>query len=310
MTKPATPAAFNLELTPGNVKAAMRSAGAPSADLWKVPLGHIRVMEGFNVRVTDDPEYQAHVRRIADSIKVEGFYDHKPLAGYVSREGDINFINITDGHTRLAAVAIANAEGAEIASLPVVVSPRGTNLEDLTVALVTGNSGRQLTPYEVGIVCKRLLGYGMPEKRISERLGVTVRWIRDLLSLVAAPSTVRGLVVAGAVSPTLAIDTIKSHGDKAADRLTRGVANAKAAGTDRVTKKHLQPDTASMQNAADRQALQRHVVIQARAVVDTWNRYPAGVKTEFFEHNAMLSFNLDALAAAFGRIGVQEDRDE
>lgn len=66
-------AEFRTALTPGVLKAAMKEAGASSGDLWKVPVPQLRVIDGFNVRVKN-AKYKAQVRRLADSIKSEGFY--------------------------------------------------------------------------------------------------------------------------------------------------------------------------------------------------------------------------------------------
>lgn len=161
-----------IELAPGNVKAAMREASAASSDLWMVPLENIRVLAGFNVR-TDNDEYQQHIASIASSIISNGYRKDKPLTGYVAKEDGKDFIYITDGHSRLAAVHQANRLGAEIKVLPVVTTPAGTSMVDLAVGLVVSNSGKQLTPLEKAEVCKRLIGYGLEVPEIAKRLGFT-----------------------------------------------------------------------------------------------------------------------------------------
>lgn len=228
-----------IELTAGNIKTAMKNAGASSSDLWKVPRGFLRVIPGFNVRNEDDPEYQQHIRWIADSIKENGFYAHKALAGYVGKDGDDDVIFLTDGHTRLAAVDIAVSEGAEISTLPVVISPRGTSIEDLTVALYTSNNGRPLTPYETGQLCKRLVSFGWTEKQIADRLALSITQVNNCLDLAAAPMAVRNLVSQGKVAATAAIQTIQAHGSNAATVLEKAVEVATQAGKDRATAKHI-----------------------------------------------------------------------
>ncbi len=239
-----------LEISPGNIKLAMKNAGASSADLWKVPREFLRVIPGFNVRNTDDPEYQAHIRWIADSIKENGFYSHKPMAGYVGKDGDDDVIFLTDGHTRLAAVDIAVAEGAELTTLPVVVSPRGTSLEDLTVALYTSNTGRPLTPYETGQLCKRLISFGWTEKQIAERLVLSITQVNNCLDLAAAPMAVRNLVSQGKVAATTAIHTIQAHGSNAASVLEKAVEVATQAGKERATAKHIKAVAKTPQDEA------------------------------------------------------------
>ena len=52
---------FSTELVAGNVKDAMKSAGAPSGDLWQVPPGQLRVIPGFNPRPRN-AKYMSMVR--------------------------------------------------------------------------------------------------------------------------------------------------------------------------------------------------------------------------------------------------------
>lgn len=236
-----------LQFTPGSVKTAMK--GVTSSDLWKVPRERLNIEEGFNVRI-HDADYKAHIRSIADSIKANGYMADKPLAGYVALGDDEHDrIVITDGHSRLAAYDLAVSEGMEPFDLPVVTKPRGTSMEDLTIALVTSNSGRQLSPYEIGVVCKRLVSYGMEPKAIAQRLGFTLVYINGLLDLVAAPKALRDLVTEGKVSATLAVETLKKHGKEAAAVLTSSVKEAKASGKERVTKKHVRATTIKAKRA-------------------------------------------------------------
>jgi hypothetical protein len=204
---------FKLRVTPGNTKATMKEADASSSDLWKVGLQYIQTIDGFNVRV-DNAARNLRINAIAESILANGYMMDKPLAGYIgSANTDTGqAIYLPDGHTRLAAVKLANAMGATIDRLPVVVKPNSTSAEDLTVALVTSNSGTQLAPYEIGVVAKRLVGYGWEPAVISKRLVLSTNYINDLLLLMGSDSEIRQLVVDDKVSASTAIDAIKMHG--------------------------------------------------------------------------------------------------
>ncbi len=233
---------FQIELIPGSIKAAMQ--GAKSSDLWKVPRDRIKVMEGFNVRVKND-DHAEQVRFIADSMKANGYFADKPLAGFVAKEDGQNIIYVIDGHTRLEAVDLANAEGAEILEIPVVTKPAGTSMEDLTVALVVSNEGRHLTPYEVALVCKRLIGFGMDETEVARRIGKTKAYVGNLLLLVSAPRAVTNMVQQGQVSASLAVEAVKTHGKDAAKVLEEGLKTAQDKGKTKVTGKHLPKQVAA-----------------------------------------------------------------
>lgn len=227
---------FTKELVAGNVKAAMREAGAVSADLWQVAPSQLRVIEGFNVR-SNNEKFKARVRKIADSIHANGFYKDKPISGFVAKEDGVDVIFVTGGHTRHAAVDLAISEGADIAVIPVIVKPKGTSMEDLTVDLIVGNDGEPLSVYEQAVVCKRLAGFGWDSKEIARRVGyASAQYVDSLLNLAAAPLALRKMVIEEVVSATTAMDALKKHGDKAVDVLLAAVVKA---GTGRATAKHL-----------------------------------------------------------------------
>lgn len=238
-------AKFSHELTAAPVDPTMKAAEATSAKLYRVPVDKIKPIPGFNVRV-ESPDYIAHRDTIRASIAANGYDPTKPLAGYVAKEGDENVIYVTDGHTRLAAVQDFNAdpdtaEKDEIAALPVMVHPKEVSLTDLTVALHTANSGRPLTPFELGVVVKRLLAEeGAKKADIATRLGVTTRYLDDVLLLANADAKVKQHVASGSVSSTMAIQLLRKDSDSAAEKIEAAVK--KTAGTGKkATKKHTGP---------------------------------------------------------------------
>lgn len=238
-------AKFAHELIAAPVDPTMKAAEATSAKLYRVPVSKIKVIPGFNVRV-QSPDYIAHRDAIRASIAANGYDSTKPLAGYVAKEGDENVIYVTDGHTRLDAVNEHNAdpdtaEKDEINTLPVMVQPKEVSLTDLTVMLHTANSGRPLTPFELGVVVKRLLAEEDAKKAdIATRLGVTTRYLDDVLLLANADSKVKQHVAAGAVSSTMAIQLLRKDADTAAAKIEAAVKATAGTGK-KATKKHAGP---------------------------------------------------------------------
>ena len=228
----------NLQMAPGSVKAVMKEINSKSRDLWFVGVNDILVIDGFNVRDQDD-EYRAHIRMLADSIKANGFFAHKPLVGYIERQGDKSLIRLTDGHSRLEAVKLAISEGFAIEKLPFVPHPSGTSMEDLIVGLATDNAGKPLKPMELARVCKRLAGFGLDNAEIARRLSITGSYVTQLMILLSAPKQVRDMVSAGEVSASTAIATVREHGEKAVETLEAAQAVAKSSGKTKVTAKML-----------------------------------------------------------------------
>lgn len=230
-----------LQFTPGAVKKA--TEGCKSADLWKVPPSRLRRVPGFNVRTLDD-KYRAKVREYADSMKANGYYFDKPMAGYVAKEDGEDVIFVTDGYTRMDAIDLAASEGVVIEVVPVVTKPNGTSMEDLTVALVTGNAGRPLSTYETAVVVKRLIGYGLDEKEIAFRLTFTVTHVQNMLTFMGAPYAVRKMVEEDKVSFTAALAAYREHGGNAAQVLKESLAKAQEQGKGRLTPKMVNPSGA------------------------------------------------------------------
>ena len=235
---------FDKEIVAGSVDKAAKSAGAKAAGemagkLFHVPIDNIRVIDGYNVRIRT-PDYEKHLRNIADSMKANGYDPAKPLAAYAGREGDEHVVFVTDGHTRLESAKLANNEGTEITTLPVVIKPQTTTKEDLTVALFQSNEGRPLNSWEKATVVKRLIGYGMEKAEIAKRLSMSDRMIDNYILMSGAPAKVRDMIVAGQVSGTEAVKALAKDPAKAADVLKAAIDAAKTAGKSKATGKDIE----------------------------------------------------------------------
>ncbi len=279
-----------LDLVPGNVKQIVAPYRQGSVDIYMVSLDAIRIREGFNDARASDPEYAQHVRELADSIKANGFYRHKPLTVFASADG---YLYLSDGHSRFAALELANEEGAQIEAVPVVNEAKGTTEEDRIVGLITNNSGKRLTPYGEGLVCKTLIARGLSEREIARRTGFLVAKVSNLLSLVGAPKPIRDLVTDGKVSATTAIKTMRKHGAGAVAALEEGVKKAEAAGKAKVMPRMVEPARPRTPSKA-RQAAESAVSDadcldwierQGGVVIREWHREGQARYFEVFDRN-------------------------
>lgn len=220
---------FDLTLVPGSVKKLMagikavyegqakdedkiKGAGG-SSDLWKVPVNEIKVLEGFNVRLPG-PELDAHIDFLTDSILEEGFFQHRPLAALVLEiDGELGLYAF-DGHCRLESTKRAIAKGSPIELLPVVVQDgRNVNLDDLYVQQFRLNKGKEHTPFELGLLCKRLAKNGVPDAVIAKRMGIKPQYVDGLMRLVNAPKPLVDAVLSNETSASEAIKMIRAHGN-------------------------------------------------------------------------------------------------
>lgn len=189
---------------------------------------------GWNRR-HEGPELDAHIRFLADSIKVSGV--KKPLTVYM--EDDKVFL--ADGHCRRRASMLAIDEGAEIMAVPCIVAQRGASQADLLADQIVHNSGKPFTPMEIADVAFQLVGMGWTAEKIAERIGKTTEWIEKLLDLRSAPQPLTDAVKAGEVSASLAAELVSKKGGSGA---AKAVAEAKErTGKAKVTKKDFEPST-------------------------------------------------------------------
>ena len=210
--------------------------------LFMIPPSKIKPMPGFNARVKN-ARYWEKAQEFADSIEENGFYTDKPIGCIVIKQDGEDVIVYDDGHRRMDAIEILRKKGVIVELVPCVIKP-ASNLTDMTVRLVTANSGEQLTPMEIAIVCKRLHGYGLDNATIAKRLAFSIAYVGQLLALTAAPQQIIDMVNDDKISATLAVTVLKEEGEKAVKVLQEAVQTAKDSGKGKATAKHIKTSKA------------------------------------------------------------------
>lgn len=232
---------YDKELTPGSgAKAVMKEVGASSRDLYQVPIDKLRVEPGLNPRV-QDRAYLEGIEVLAEDILNNGFYQDKPLSGYIAKSDGADVIVVIDGHRRFAAAKRAAAKGAQLEALPVVLKDKSIGMAGLTLALLHSNEGQPFTVYEKAVIAKRLKSYGWENGRIAAEMRCTPAFVGQLLDLAGAPQAIQTMVQAGVLSATEAQKLVKEHGEDAVEVATEAASRAKAEGRTRVTAKDITP---------------------------------------------------------------------
>lgn len=187
----------------------------------------LEVEEGFNAR----PLNTDHVNEMALAQRNGAVFP--PLEVRV----EDGRIIIVDGHHRHAASLQNIAAGFDIKSLD-VRHFRG-NDADRVAHMITSASGLALTPLQLGVQYRKLIGYGWTEPQIANRRGKSVQHVKDMIRLAEANSDVHQLVNAGQISGTAALKAVKQHGSKAGAVIQEGLEQARAEGKEKVTPKAL-----------------------------------------------------------------------
>lgn len=226
----------------GNVSVKELSKGR--SDILKIDPNDLHIDPLFNVR-DDGEEYQEHVLWLKASIEAEGV--REPLRAR-NRGGKLT---ITNGHSRMKAIQMLLNEGVAIKTVPVILEDRYADEADITLTLITSNSGKKLTTLELGKVYRRLLQFGWTEEEIARRSAVTTQTITRALELHSAPTEIREMVKNGEVSATLAINTMRSSEDdeEATDILIQAKETATKQGKKKVTAKQVDPIKKSGSNS-------------------------------------------------------------
>jgi hypothetical protein len=240
----------NLVINPASAPAALKAIKAGEAKFSMIDREWIGVIPDFNPRERD-AHYHARVAWLAEQMVMHGFLREHPIVGIINKEEDGNHFYVIHGHRRLEAVDLANKKlppEKQISQIPFLVKPNAS-LADLIAEVVTDNEGDPLRPFERATQVKRLLDLpmnGSTEKHTPEvvagMIGVTPRYMQELLVLTTVPNEVRILVQQGLLSATLAIKEKRKAGADDAlliARVQAGFEAAKAAGKDVITAAHL-----------------------------------------------------------------------
>lgn len=213
--------------------AALKDMAVSRGTLMNFDPRKIKVKKGLNSRDGSAQDNLEHIEWLADSITREGV--KMPLV--VFQEGDE--VYVADGHCRLAATMLAISRGVEIETIPCVPEPRGTNGMDRVLSQVIYNSGKALTPLELGQNFKKALALGGSVENIAKRVNMSVSWVNQMIDLQAAPEEVHQMVREGKVSATLAAKVVKRDGAEGGAETLKKTAEAKNG--KKVTEKDIAP---------------------------------------------------------------------
>ena len=215
---------FALQIQTGkSIKKHMASIAASSKDLWMIPIGEFYVIPNFNPRVKNEA-YEEGIRVLANSIVNEGFFTHKPISvALIEIEGKER-LAVKDGHRRLEAAKLAISMGAELTSLPAIVSKDGESIDEMNWEVLKTAEGQQLSTYEKAIQVRRLLKSGFTQADISKRSGYSLTAIGNMIKLIEAPKQIQNLVEAGQISSSLVIETITQMGAAQATQVITATA--------------------------------------------------------------------------------------
>jgi len=165
-------------------------------DLLKLDPREIIVESGFNVR-QDFGDMEALIQSIASNGVLT------PLRGF--KKGD-KYV-LTDGHRRHRAAMHLITEGVEM-RIPFIAS-KEKGEETRLLQMYLSNDGKRLNAIETSELMKRFINLGLKPKEISQKLGISVVTISNLLLIADLPVKLKKRIENNEISSTLVLQELR-----------------------------------------------------------------------------------------------------
>jgi len=250
----------------------LRDLKTGARDMFAIPPSMICVEEGHNPRNYSLPENRAHLDELKRSIAQIGVQIPLLVRFDVPSPGEKKTAILLDGECRLRAVLELIAEGMEIRSVPVIQVEGKSETERLLLA-ITANTGKPLSKWELGDAFRRLLRFGWSESDVSKKTGYNARFVCEAVELADAPEEIKHLLSEQAVTPSLALATLRTNGSEATAILKARVEAAKSSGQ-KTAKRDKAPTTPAPKEAKAKTENVSNLVLYAAEelakAVDVW----------------------------------------
>lgn len=192
---------------------------------FMVPVEHLMIEDGFNVRDLD----QDHIQSMAESYR-----DGRMMPALVIRTTRDGF-KVIDGHHRLSAAKIAGVHRLECKEFT------GTEAEQIAY-MVSSSQGRNLKPIERAHAYRRLTGLGMTKDEVAKAVCRSRSDVDNHLLMLEAGDDVIQAIKDGEVAATEVQREMRKSGADASGKIMAAVKDAKESGKKaklrNFTKKH------------------------------------------------------------------------
>ena len=199
----------------GSAYAKDKDLGIKVTKTFFVPMQHIYIEDGFNVRDI----CQEHVDQLAEAYKAGA-----QLPNIMIKTTPQGF-KIIDGHHRYLAALQAGCTRLEVKEFT------GTDLEQLSF-MITSSQGRSLEPVERAQAYQRMINQGMTKGEVADAVHRSRKDVDNHLILLSAGDEVIAEVKAGNVSSSEVIKAVRKQGTAAPAKIIKKVKAAKEVAKD------------------------------------------------------------------------------
>lgn len=229
-----------MAFTLNNIASDKSNAAAKRGDSIRVSLSAITVVDGFNVRISDD-ELREHVAGIAGALAAN--LPVPPIEVWTNPETGV--IELVDGHCRYNAYLQYAETAPKFDGYIDAVKFDGTPFQR-KMRIASSNKQLKLKPIELGrlyIHARDVLGATRQE--IAAEAGMSLGHVDQMIKLAGGSEEVHQAIEDGIISSTDAVKLIRDHGTDAPAELERLKEAAKEMGKDKVTAKVAAPKKAA-----------------------------------------------------------------
>lgn len=201
-----------------------------TTDINHIDVRLIKIQKDLNPRDYRLPENRAHLNELKGSIFANGVLS--PVL--VRLASDTKEVILYDGECRVrACLELMEEKGAKAndkGELPnyVVIPTRQLSEKEYPddasrlLAAVIANQGKPLSKWEQGTAFRRFVNdYGIRPDVIAQKTGYSLQYIEEAIALDKAPLEVKEMLSIQAVTPSLALTTIKKYGEKQAGKVLK-----------------------------------------------------------------------------------------
>jgi len=197
-----------------------------------VPVNLIVIDEKLNPR-----EDYGNIEELMHSIAENGL--RNAVKGF-QKEGKIF---LREGFRRMRAVKLAIEKGFQIDRIPMLLEDRALTEEERTLEFLINNDGKPFTMLEQSEVIRRLLNFGWKVTDVVKKTGKARGYIENLIHLTKVPMKVSNFIKEDKISAHAVIQIIaasKGNAEKVVQDVEAAMQNAKQAGKEKATPKHVE----------------------------------------------------------------------
>lgn len=202
---------------------AKRNGGA-----WFLPFADLYMEPGYNIR--DGEINQEKVQAFADAY-TSGEYV-PAITVDVTEQG----LRVNDGQHRYLGAKLAIENGLASVLLE-AVDVTGVETGKKIARMVNANDGTPTSPIARANAYARMKADGMTNAQIAAEVHRSPSDVANFLALAECPQHLKDMVRDGHMSYVMAIEMHREHGDDSAEVAAAALAQAQAAGKEKVTKK-------------------------------------------------------------------------